>query len=97
MKEYYVYILASKSRVLYTGVTHDLLERVQQHKDKINEGFTSKYNVNRLVYFEATDDISFAITREKRIKKWKRAWKERLINEQNPKWNDLFYEMIDTS
>lgn len=70
MKKYYVYIMASKSRVLYTGVTNNLERRVDEHKNKLVEGFTSKYNVNRLVYFEETNDVNAALNREKQIKGW---------------------------
>jgi putative endonuclease len=90
MKSYYVYILASgKYGTLYTGVTDDLIRRIDQHKRGTNEGFTKKYNVDQLVYFEDTPDISAAITKEKQIKKWKRDWKIRLIESTNPTWRDL--------
>lgn len=86
----YIYILASqKNGTLYTGVTSDLIKRVYQHKTKMIKGFTSKYNVKNLVYFEVFDDITEAILREKRIKKWKRAWKLKLIEKENPYWKDL--------
>ena len=95
MKLYYVYIMASKKNgTLYIGVTSDLLRRVDEHKRKVNKGFTSKYDVTRLVYYEETDDISIAMTREKQIKKWKRQWKIDLIESMNPEWNDLFNELI---
>ncbi len=90
-----VYILASKPKgTLYTGVTSNLLQRVWQHKQEQVEGFTQKYGVKRLVYYEVTDDIVSAITREKQIKKWNRDWKIRLIEEVNPGWEDLYYELI---
>ena len=90
MKSYYVYILASgKYGTLYTGVTDDLIRRIDQHKKGTNEGFTKKYNVDQLVYFEDTPDISAAITKEKQIKKWKRDWKIRLIESTNQTWRDL--------
>ncbi len=89
MNEYYVYIMSSFSYVLYTGVTGDLMARVYEHKNKVNKGFTSKYLVNSLVYFETTDDIGAAITREKQIKGWTREKKINLILSANPGWKDL--------
>ena len=89
MNTYYMYILSSKSRVTYVGVTNDLLRRVWEHKEKKVEGFLKKYNVDRLVYYEETNDIKNAIEREKHIKVWKREWKENLINENNIGWKDL--------
>jgi len=90
-KQFYVYILASKRNgTLYTGVTSNLVQRVWQHKNNLNEGFTQKYDVKMLVYYEAHDDAENAITREKQIKKWRRNWKIRLIEESNPHWKDLF-------
>jgi putative endonuclease len=87
----YVYILASKKNgTLYVGVTSDLLKRVYEHKEKIFKGFTSEYNVNQLVYYEIYSDITEAILKEKRIKKWNRAWKLRLIEKDNPHWKDLY-------
>ena len=95
MHQYYIYILASKKNgTLYIGVTNDLLKRVWQHKHKLVEGFTKKYSVDKLVYFEVTENIESAILREKQLKKWNRAWKIRLIQEKNPEWNDLFKEII---
>jgi putative endonuclease len=94
MKQYYVYILASKRNgTLYVGVTNNLVRRVNEHKQKIVEGFTERYNVNILVYYEIFDDIRLAITREKRLKAWKREWKIRLIEERNPEWKDLYNEL----
>lgn len=87
---YYVYILASSRRVLYIGVTRDLLKRVVQHKEKFTPGFTSKYNVNRLVYYELHGHIRDAIAREKQLKRWTRARKNSLVESMNPKWQDLF-------
>ncbi len=90
-----VYILASsRNGTLYVGVTSDLLKRIRMHKHEIIDGFTKKYGVHRLVYFEEHDDIRDAITREKQLKKWNRAWKLRLIEEMNPGWRDL-YEVLD--
>lgn len=89
-KQYYVYILASKKYgTLYTGVTSNLVQRVYQHKNGLVEGFTKKYNVHQLVYYEIHSDIYEAITREKRIKKWYRQWKIILIEQNNPQWLDL--------
>ena len=92
MHEYYVYILASKSGVLYIGVTNDLGRRIFEHRAKLTAGFTSKYNVVRLVYFEAFGDIRDAIAREKQLKGWRRAKKIPLIEGMNPKWRDLSEE-----
>ena len=89
-KQYYVYILASfKNRTLYTGVTSRLTHRVWQHKEGLVAGFTKKYNIHHLVYYEIHSDIYEAITREKRIKKWNRQWKINLIEKHNPQWHDL--------
>jgi putative endonuclease len=88
---YYVYILASRrDGATYVGVTNDLVRRVYEHRQKALPSFTSKYNVTQLVWFEVYDDPTNAILREKGLKKWKRAWKVRLIEEQNPDWNDLY-------
>ena len=89
MKQYFVYIMSSDSGTLYTGVTNDLQRRVYQHKHKLIEGFTSQYDVNRLVYFESCGDVRDAIQREKQIKAWRRSKKIALIEEMNPKWEDL--------
>jgi len=89
MKQYYVYIMTNKSRTLYTGVTNDLERRVQEHKQKLVPGFTTKYNIGRLVYFEPSQDIQAAIAREKQIKGWLRRKKIALIEAVNPKWTDL--------
>ncbi|HEX9445363.1 MAG TPA: GIY-YIG nuclease family protein [Candidatus Binatia bacterium] len=89
MKQYYVYIMSNESRTLYVGVTNDLERRVYEHKQKLVPGFTSKYNIAQLVYFEATQDIQPAITREKQIKGWLRKKKIALIESMNPRWNDL--------
>jgi len=91
---YYVYILASrKDGATYIGVTNDLVRRVYEHRIKAVPGFTSKYNIARLVWFEIYDDPISAIAREKELKKWKRNWKVQLIEAQNPEWDDL-YESI---
>ena len=90
-RSYYVYILASHiGGTLYIGVTNDLIRRVGEHKLKIVEGFTERYDVVKLVYFEQFDDPDYAIKREKRLKKLNRAWKVRLIEEHNPNWEDLY-------
>jgi putative endonuclease len=89
---YYVYILASASRVLYTGVTNDLQRRVRQHKEKRVPGFTQKYNVTQLMYFEMFGDVRLAITREKQIKAWTRAKRIALIESKNPHWKDMSEE-----
>ena len=94
-KEYYVYILASKRNgTLYIGVTSDLVKRVYEHKNNLVDGFTKSYSVHSLVYFEQTNDIESAITREKQLKKWNRKWKLELIEKYNPQWNDLYNELI---
>ena len=93
-KQFYVYILASKRNgTLYTGITSNLIQRVWQHKNNIIEGFTKTYNVKTLVFYEVHNNVESAIAREKRIKKWRRAWKLQLIENMNPKWNDLFEEI----
>ncbi len=89
-KEPVVYIMASKRNgTLYTGVTSDLARRIEEHKEGLTDGFTKKYNVHTLVYYEHHDTMQSAITREKQIKKWNRAWKMRLIERSNPQWRDL--------
>ncbi|MCB1839058.1 MAG: GIY-YIG nuclease family protein [Alphaproteobacteria bacterium] len=88
---HYIYILASKKNgTLYIGVTTDLQKRIWQHKNKEIEGFTKKYGVDKLVYFETYEDYWDAANREKRLKKWNRAWKIELIEKQNPQWQDLY-------
>ncbi|WP_167771584.1 GIY-YIG nuclease family protein [Bradyrhizobium niftali] len=88
---YYVYIVASKiGGTLYIGVTNDLIRRVAEHKLQLVESFTREYGVVKLVYFEQFDDPENAIKREKRLKKWNRAWKARLIEQHNPNWDDLY-------
>ena len=89
-----VYILASKKNgTLYTGVTSDLTRRIWEHRNNLVEGFTSRYEIHRLVYFEQHTNMEEAILREKRIKKWNRAWKIKLIEERNPDWKDLWLEL----
>jgi putative endonuclease len=88
---YYVYILASRiGGTLYIGVTNDLVRRVFEHRSKVVDGFTKKYDVWRLVYYEQFEDVEAAIHREKRLKKWKREWKIDLIEKTNPSWIDLY-------
>lgn len=90
-KQPVVYILASKRNgTLYVGVTSNLAKRVWEHKNDLIEGFTKKYGVHSLVYFEQFGDMSAAIAREKQLKKWNRTWKIRLIENENPEWNDLY-------
>ena len=92
---YFVYLLASEPYgTLYVGVTGDLAGRIGQHREKIREGFTKKYGVHRLVWFEEFAYIHDAILREKRIKKWRRAWKIELIEKDNPRWEDLFFQIV---
>ena len=88
-KIYFVYLLASKSRRLYVGVTNNLERRLYEHKHKLVDGFTKSYNIDRLVFFESTSDVRVAIEREKEIKKWRREKKIALIEAMNPIWNDL--------
>jgi putative endonuclease len=90
-RSFYVYILASRiGGTLYIGVTNDLVRRVAEHRLKMVKGFTTKYEVDRLIYFEQFDDAENAIKREKQLKKYNRAWKIRLIEELNPNWDDLY-------
>jgi len=93
-KEFWVYILTNKPKgTLYIGVTSNLAQRLWEHKNKVVDGFSMQYNLHKLVYCEAFDDAESAITREKQMKKWKRAWKIRLIEDSNPEWKDLFDEI----
>ncbi len=95
MKNYYVYVMASKRNgTLYIGVTGDLIKRVYEHKNNLIEGFTNQYNIHTLVYFEQHQDINQALTREKQLKKWNRKWKLRLIEKENPDWRDLYDEIV---
>jgi putative endonuclease len=95
--KYYTYILASKRNgTLYIGVTNSLINRVYQHKQKIrSDCFTSKYNIDKLVYYEIYGDIGLAIKREKDLKYWRREWKIRLIEEVNPNWDDLYLPLFE--
>ena len=91
---YYVYILSSRRNgTLYVGMTNNLVKRIWEHKNKKVDGFTEKYNVHHLVYFEQYTNPESAIGREKQIKKWNRQWKLRLIEENNPQWKDLYEEI----
>ncbi|HEX7042057.1 MAG TPA: GIY-YIG nuclease family protein [Patescibacteria group bacterium] len=91
MKSYFVYILSSKKNgTLYVGVTSNLKKRIYEHKENAVDGFTKQYNVHMLVYFEEYNNVEHAITREKRIKVWKRIWKLELIEKLNPNWKDLY-------
>ena len=90
MKTYYVYILTNwSSTVMYIGVTNDLKRRVNEHKNRVNEGFTSRYNLSKLVYYETTNDVHKAILREKQLKGWTRVRKNALVESVNPYWKDL--------
>lgn len=92
---YFVYILASKKNgTLYVGITNNIVRRVYEHKEKLVEGFTKKYNVDTLVYYEETENVESAIIREKQLKKWNRIWKIELITKSNPDWNDLYENLI---
>ena len=94
-KEYYVYVLANqRNGTLYVGVTSNLIKRIWEHKNKAVEGFTQKYNVDKLVYFEQYSDPENAIKREKRLKKYNRQWKVELIAKENPEWRDLYTELV---
>jgi len=95
MKQYAVYILASKKNgTLYIGVTSDLAKRVFDHESDLSEGFTKKYQVHDLVYYEVTEDVHSAISREKQLKNWERKWKIKLIEKENPEWLDLSGELF---
>ena len=95
MKQPAVYIMASqRNGTLYVGVTSDLVKRIWEHRNDVEEGFTKRYGVHLLVYFETHARIDDAILREKRIKKWRRAWKIRLIETMNPEWNDLYESIV---
>jgi len=95
LKEPCVYLLASKRNgTLYIGVTSDLIKRVWQHKNNAVEGFTKRYGVHLLVWFEVHENMASALTREKAIKEWKRQWKLKLIETANPKWRDLYEDLL---
>ena len=98
MKQPCVYMITNRNNTtLYIGVTSNLVQRVYQHKNKLIKGFSAKYNVEKLVYFELFEDMENAIIREKRLKVWKRDWKNRIINEVNPSWQDLYPDLIRTT
>ena len=95
MTQAYVYIMASKRNgTLYIGVTSNLIKRVYEHKNDLTDGFTKKYKVHHLVYYEIFDDIREAIYREKKMKTWQKNWKMELIEKNNPKWRDLYDDLI---
>lgn len=94
MRQYYVYIMTNRSRTLYTGVTNNLYRRVYEHKNKLIAGFTEKYKITKLVYYEVTNEVASAIAREKQIKGWLRKKKIALIESMNPKWKDLSREWM---
>jgi putative endonuclease len=95
MTKFYLYILASKRNgTLYIGMTNNLIKRVYEHKKNLVKGFTQKYNVHNLVYYEIFDKAYDAIIREKRMKKWKRQWKIALIEKENPCWEDLYDKIL---
>ena len=94
-KTYYVYIITNKlNSVLYIGITSNLVKRIWEHKNKVVDGFSNQYNLNKLVYYEICNDIEQAIKREKQLKNWHRAWKDNLIKEKNPEFLDLFSSII---
>ena len=96
-KSYYVYIMTNQYRgVLYIGMTNSLLRRIDQHKNKEIDGFSKKYNLTKLVYYEVLDSPGVAIMREKRLKKWNRVWKINLIEKMNPHWYDLYPDLLNS-
>ncbi len=94
-KQYYVYLLTrGRNSTFYVGVTSDLVKRIYEHKNEILDGFTKKYEIKTLVYYEVHTEIEQAIKREKRLKRWNRVWKMRLIEQMNPEWRDLYDELM---
>ena len=94
-KIYYIYLLTNwNNKVMYVGITNDLERRIYEHKEKVVKGFTEKYNVTKLVYYEQTSDIVAALNREKEIKKWRREKKDRLVKNTNPQWRDLSKDFL---
>jgi len=94
-KTYYVYIITNKlNSVFYIGITNDLIRRIYEHKNKLQKGFTKKYNINKLIYYEEFVDSVNAIEREKQLKNWHRDWKINLIKKKNPKFKDLYDDLI---
>lgn len=92
---YYIYVISNwNNKVIYVGMTNDIERRIYEHKNKIFEGFSKKYNLNKLVYYEHTNDVNAAIRREKEIKKWRREKKNKLIESMNPEWKDLADELL---
>ncbi|OGE14612.1 hypothetical protein A3F00_04325 [Candidatus Daviesbacteria bacterium RIFCSPHIGHO2_12_FULL_37_11] len=95
MRQSYIYIITNKvNTVFYTGVTNNLIKRVYQHRNKLGDGFTSKYNIDKLVYYEIFEDIEEAIKREKQIKNWHREWKLNLIKKSNPDFRDMYQSLL---
>ena len=96
MKQPCIYIITNRhNTTLYIGVTSNLIQRIYQHKNKLVKGFSARYNLNKLVYFEQFEDMDNAIIREKRLKLWKRDWTNLLINEINPSWRDLYPDLLE--
>jgi len=95
VKNFYVYIMTNHSKTLYIGITNDLARRIYEHKNKMLEGFTKKYNITKLVYFELVNDVESAIKRERQLKNWHRQWKINLIESVNKEWKDLSQEFLD--
>jgi putative endonuclease len=95
MKHYFIYILSSKNKVLYVGMTDNLARRIYEHKQRLVEGFTKEYNVDRLVYYEILPDLKSVVKREKQLKNWHREWKINLIESMNKGWKDLYSEIED--
>lgn len=95
MKSYYTYILSNQSKVLYVGMTENLSRRIYEHKEGLVDGFTKKYFVNRLVYYETHPDLDSAVKRKKSLKNWHRQWKINLIEEKNKEWKDLYEDISD--
>jgi putative endonuclease len=95
LRSYYVYIMSNRTRRLYIGVTNDLLRRIREHRQRLTLAFTSKYFLNRLVYFEDTDDVGAAIALEKELKGWRRSKKIALREKMNPGWSDLSRDLIE--
>ena len=95
MEQYFVYIMTNFRGTLYTGVTSDLTRRVYEHRNKLVDGFTSRYNISQLVYYESTEDVNSAIARERQIKGWRRSKKVALVESSNPSWVDLAEGWVD--
>jgi len=93
MNQYYVYIMTNKSKTLYIGITNDLSRRVYEHKQKLVDGFTKKYNIDKLIYYEITNDVNTALEREKQLKRWRRWKKIKFIECMNSDWKDLSLEL----